>query len=136
MTLVIDASVSVKWVVEEPGSAAARLVPPGDWIAPESWLSECANALWKKVRRRELDVDEARLGFAALIRTPMRLIPISTLVEAAWALALEVGHPVHDCLYVACAVGADCEVITADAALARRMARHPGCGARVRLLGA
>jgi predicted nucleic acid-binding protein len=68
--LVIDASIAVKWVVEEEGTAAAlSLRKRARLIAPDLLISECANILWKKVRRRELSKDEAILA-ARLLTDP------------------------------------------------------------------
>jgi len=51
-TLVIDASVAVKWVVEENGTPEVlALRQRARLIAPELLVAECANILWKKVRR-------------------------------------------------------------------------------------
>ena len=62
-TLVIDASIAVKWVVEEEGTPQAlRLLQRSKLIAPELLVAECANILWKKVRRDELSNEEALLA--------------------------------------------------------------------------
>ena len=62
-TLVIDASIAVKWVVEEDGtSEALTLRRRAKVIAPELLVAECANILWKKVQRDELSNDEALLA--------------------------------------------------------------------------
>jgi len=54
-TLVIDASVAVKWVVEENGTPEVlALRQRARLIAPELLVAECANIFWKKVRRNEL----------------------------------------------------------------------------------
>lgn len=53
--LVIDASIAVKWVVEEEGTIEAlALRGAAKLIAPDLLIAECANILWKKVRRGEL----------------------------------------------------------------------------------
>jgi predicted nucleic acid-binding protein len=52
-TLVVDASVVIKWFVPEPGSAAARqlLGQDHEFYAPDFLFAETANVLWKKFRR-------------------------------------------------------------------------------------
>ena len=51
-TLVIDASIAVKWVVEEDGTAEALVLrQKAKLTAPDLIIPECANILWKKVRR-------------------------------------------------------------------------------------
>ena len=55
-TFVIDASIAVKWVVEEHRTPEALLAlrQKAKLIAPELLVAECANILWKKVQRQEL----------------------------------------------------------------------------------
>src|SRR6266404_5666664 len=49
---VIDASVALKWVIEEDGSEAATALLVGDVLAaPDFVVIECANVLWAKTRR-------------------------------------------------------------------------------------
>ncbi len=51
-TFVIDASIAVKWVVEENGTAEALVLrQKAKLIASELLVAECANILWKKVQR-------------------------------------------------------------------------------------
>ncbi len=58
--LVIDASVAIKWVVEEDGTESAlALRQQAKLIAPDLLVPECANILWKKAQRNELSRDEA-----------------------------------------------------------------------------
>jgi predicted nucleic acid-binding protein len=60
--LVIDASIAVKWVVEEDGTPEAlALRQKAKLIAPDLLVAECANILWKKVKRSELLKEEALL---------------------------------------------------------------------------
>ena len=56
MRLVVDASVAVKWLVEEEDSEAAdRLLEQRhELFAPRLMASEVGNALWRKVRMGEL----------------------------------------------------------------------------------
>ena len=66
-TFVIDASIAVKWVVEEDGTAEAlALRQSSKMIAPQLLVAECANILWKKVRRGDLTEEQAR-GIAHLV---------------------------------------------------------------------
>ena len=60
---VVDASVLIKWVMQEEGSdAAIRLIAGPTLSAPDLLMSECANILWKKVHREELTHEEAMLA--------------------------------------------------------------------------
>ncbi|MGH6951593.1 MAG: type II toxin-antitoxin system VapC family toxin, partial [Vitreimonas sp.] len=71
--IVADASVAIKWVLEEKGSKAARALVHADRIvAPSLIMLECANALWSKVRS-QLSRSAATLGLAKIANAPMRL---------------------------------------------------------------
>lgn len=79
-TLVVDASVAIKWVVEEPGTAVAVAVRRHRLCAPDLLVAECANILWKKVRRRELDEVEALLAARLLERCDVELMPMRRML--------------------------------------------------------
>jgi predicted nucleic acid-binding protein len=52
MTIVVNASVALKWVIEEDGSkAAGELLLEKPLAAPNLLMAECANVLWAKARR-------------------------------------------------------------------------------------
>lgn len=116
MTLVIDASIAVKFVVREPGSIAAKqyLESPEPLIAPDWLLVEAASALWNKVRRSELLIVHAENVLRSLPSFFERLHPASELIDEAFKLSLLVRHSVYDCLYLALAVREKCQVVTAD----------------------
>ena len=114
-TLVIDASIAIKWVVEEDGTAdALALRTRAKLIAPDLLVAECANILWKKVQRAELSRNEALLAARLLERADVELIPMRSHLEAATRLAIALGHPAYDCVYVALAVARGCRLVTAD----------------------
>lgn len=92
-TLVIDASVAVKWVVEEDGTSEALEIRRGTkLIAPELLVAECANILWKKVGRDELSIDEAVLAARLLEAADVEFQPTRTLLEAATRIAVQLDH--------------------------------------------
>jgi predicted nucleic acid-binding protein len=121
-TLVIDASIAVKWVVEEEGTAEAlRLLNRSRLIAPELLLAECANILWKKVRRDELSNEEALLAARLLQSADLELTSTRSLMEPATRIAIELDHPAYDCIYLALAAERDCPFVTADERLLRKL---------------
>lgn len=124
MKLVIDASVAVKWVVEEPGtSEALALRRKARLIAPELLIAECANILWKKARRKELTAEEARIAARLLQAAEFELLPTRALLEKATRLAMDLDHPASDCLYLALAVDQNCPLVTADERLLQRLSQ-------------
>jgi predicted nucleic acid-binding protein len=122
--LVIDASIAVKWVVEEEGTPAAlELRRRGRLIAPDLLVAECANILWKKARRGELSREEALLAARLLQGAEIELLPTLPLLDAAAAIAIELDHPAYDCLYLALASAKDCRFITADDRLLSKLSQ-------------
>jgi predicted nucleic acid-binding protein len=100
-TFVIDASIAVKWVVEENGTAEALVLrQKAKLIAPELLVAECANILWKKVQRHELLKEEALLAARLLQGVEIELLPTRSLLEAATQMSIEINHPAYDCSYL------------------------------------
>jgi predicted nucleic acid-binding protein len=124
--IVLDASVAVKWFASEPGSAEAKSLARSDeeLVAPELVQVEVASALVKKVLRQQLDLKEARdalsLWFEAINDGDVVLLPDADHLAAASELALQLAHPLADCLYLALAERLGVTLITADRAFARR----------------
>ena len=133
--VVIDASVTVKWVLPEEGSEQAVDLLGDDLTAPAFWLAEAANVLWRRHRRGEMTASQATSRLIELLNAPVGSVDIEPLVERALALAIELEHPVYDCLYLAQALSRDTHVITADRHFAA-VANRPAFAGRVRLLGA
>lgn len=122
-TLVIDASIAVKWVVEEEGTKEALILRRrAKLVAPELLTAECANILWEKCQRDELSKDEAFLAAQLLQAADIEFLPTRLLLEAATRIAVELDHPAYDCLYLALASERDCRFVTADERLARKVA--------------
>jgi predicted nucleic acid-binding protein len=129
--LVVDASVAVKWLIEEDGtSQALALRRRAKLIAPDFLTAECANIFWKKVQRGELSRDEALLAARLLQASEIELAPTRSLMEAATRIAIELDHPAYDCLYLAVAIDRNCRFVTADQRLARKL--REGRGSRFR----
>ncbi len=124
---VVDASVVIKWVVQEEGSdAAVRLIEGPTLSAPDLLIPECANILWKKVRREELTCEEAVLAAELLMRADIELVPTRALMSAALRLAVDLGHAAYDCMYLALAMERGDTFVTADGKFARLVARAGG----------
>ena len=127
-TLVIDASIAVKWIVEEEGTPQALILrEKAKLIAPELLVAECANILWKKVQRNELSQEEALFGAKLLQGADIELLPMRSLFEIATRTAIELDHPAYDCIYLALAIENECPFVTADERLLRKIgqARRP-----------
>jgi predicted nucleic acid-binding protein len=131
---VVDASVAIKWVVEEEGSDRARLLASAKLEAPDLLPIECANILWRKVRLGDLRGEEAAERLALLLRSPVTLIGSRELLDAALRLSLDLGHPVYDCVYLALAIRDGMPLLTADRRLANTAGKRKKVASHIRLL--
>jgi predicted nucleic acid-binding protein len=125
MSLIVDASVAVKWIADEPGSSVARTLGDraDDLIAPELVIVEVGNALWKKCRQGILGRPQAAAGLLQLPRLFGHLHSDLTLSARALEIAHDAQHPIYDCFYIALAERESAPLITADErqlAIARR----------------
>lgn len=116
MSLIVDSSVAVKWIAQEPGSQAARdIIESGDrLIAPEHILFEVANALRKKLAQGIIHRVQATGGVLVAARAFDELVSTRPLLEAALDLAIDLNHPVYDCIYLALAARERVPLLTAD----------------------
>ena len=131
---VVDASVAIKWVIAEGDDDAALRLRDLMLSAPDLLLAQCGSALWAKVRRREIEEDEAIMALAALSEAPIVLTPMPFVTADALRLALLIGHPIYDCLYLALALQTQVPLVTADRRFAAAVARHQHLANSVMLL--
>ncbi len=134
-SIVVDASVVVKLLVEQPDSADAESVlEPGIWrYAPEFLHIEVANALWAYARKKlisaELYKNLLHRSFGFEIQTQRD----HDLLASASALAVEYEHPVYDCLYLALAISRGAQLVTADKRFCNRFASSQHASSMVML---
>ena len=126
-TLVVDASVVIKWVVPESGWNEARALLKGRrLVAPDLLAAECANILWKKVQRREITGTEAGVAAALLEQADLELLPMRGLMRSAAEMAIRISHPAYDCMYLTLAAANGWTFVTADESLVRKIRQQPG----------
>lgn len=122
---ILDASVAVRWFVEEPGDDAALTLfkSPIHWVAPRLLLTEVAGALARKVSLGEIRPLVGTRALAMLGQmTASRLLELAedeSHIGRAFKLAVELDHRVADCLYLALAEAMHLPIVTADEKLAR-----------------
>ena len=129
MTLVVDASVGLKWVLQEPDSHVAHALAIGrePLLMPDFWLNEATNVLWVQVHRKILQPEEAREGLA-LLQQLVEPTPTGGLAlhDVALDLGLEVDHSTYDTLYLAFAIAMGARaLVVADGPFTAAMQRHP-----------
>jgi predicted nucleic acid-binding protein len=124
--IVTDASVALKWLVDDEGSAAARdLLLHEDAIAPELIVAEICNAAWRLARAGLLTAEQYGVIPRRIDEFFIRLVPILPLAPRAAAIARELDHPAYDCFYVALAEASSAKLITADKRLVSRVSGSP-----------
>lgn len=125
---VVDASVAVKWLVTEPFSdQAIRLLDAElTLVAPELFFAEAANALWALCRRGDIDKTDFAEAIDVLKSAPVA-VPASMrqLTASASRLAIDLGHPVYDCFYLALGMQEHFPVVTADRRFHDLVRAHP-----------
>jgi predicted nucleic acid-binding protein len=132
VTIVVDASVAVKWFLPEVGHAAARAVLSGHepLVAPALIRVEVSAAFLRRLKKGELPEDETRLALQAWEHTlatgSVRLFPDDELYEEAVHCAFKLRHDLPDCLYIVLARKLDASMVTADRPLLERGRKiHP-----------
>ena len=132
-SVVVDASVGLKWVVDEPGSdAAVALIAGRALVTSALFWAEAANALATKERRGELDRGALEDAWRDLAQAPLQSVPLDPAgASAALALAAELRHPVYDCCYLQLALARGTAVVTADRRFRRLVEPHATLAARV-----
>ena len=122
--VVIDASVAICWLVREAATEKANglIAATTNLVAPSLMLAELANTLWKKTRIGEIRADLADAGLREVPRFVPQIVELPDLVPPALAPALELGHPVYDCVCLALAQRRGAPFVTLNRALTERLA--------------
>ena len=127
MTLVVDASVALKWFIEEENTPRAHALLTADerTIAPTLIIAELCNAAWRLWRRGEMEraqvsvvAERAPSLFAALVAE-------IDLAKRASEISLDLEHPAYDCFYLALAERENATLVTADRRLVERVRGTP-----------
>ncbi|MCW2243497.1 type II toxin-antitoxin system VapC family toxin [Azospirillum canadense] len=123
--MIVDASVAVRWyaVDDWTPSAQALMNVPGTLLAPDFFVAEVANALWKLARAGHVQDAQAEAGLEQLPRV-VSLEPAAPLALRAFSIARMLNHSVYDCLYLALAERHGERLVTLDKRL-HTHAEHP-----------
>jgi predicted nucleic acid-binding protein len=127
VTRVLDTSVVVKWFLEEEGTDRADLFlqelaqNTARAVVPSSLLSEIANVFW--VHRREgLTEAEAQGFWGELVQLPLEIIEVThQLLFDALAFSFRMQVSPYDATFVVLARRLECDLITADGVLWRKV---------------
>jgi len=129
---VVDASVAIKLFVVEPLSERADALfaqlaadPPARLFVPDLFFAECANILWKHVRRFGYSVDHAQRDVADWRALALYTTSTADLMAIALEMAISQGITAYDACYVALAQQLSIPFVTADEALIHKLAASP-----------
>ncbi|WP_375493328.1 type II toxin-antitoxin system VapC family toxin [uncultured Nostoc sp.] len=118
--IVVDASVSVKWFINEVGSDKATSLLQGlkKLIAPQIIRIEVSSALLRLYRMNILLHPDAvallQEWHEALQSQVITLEDNATDIKVAESIALEHRHTLPDCIYIAVALRLQIPLVTAD----------------------
>jgi predicted nucleic acid-binding protein len=126
--IVVDASLGVKWFLDEANSQQATelLVANRTQISvPDLFGIEVASALVRECNMRKGEASHfswalARLGALLESRAIVSSRTESSGLAQAASIALDLGHPLKDCVYLALAMNLDCPLITCDRRFANK----------------
>ena len=138
--IVIDASVAVKILMPEDLSdraiaLASRLAcdPAAIACSPDLFLAECANVLRTWARSMLMTPGDASAAFDVLAGLPIAMVPTSDVAREALDIALGFDVTAYDACYAALARRVGGLLVTADAALVRKLGKSRGPG-RIRVV--
>lgn len=122
--IVVDASVGLKWYLDEPHAERARLLLRGldDLTVPHLFFTEMGNVLGKRRQRGEIRAAVVVATLEAVEAVPLKVWPDRVLLWDAVAIALRRRCSVYDGIYLALADRVDGRVVTADRRLLNALA--------------
>lgn len=127
MKHVIDCSTAFKWVVAETDTPKAVRIRDDfrnaalELLAPDLFPTEIANALLKAERMGRIGSGDGAVFFADILKTLPILHEALPLLPRAYEIAYQYRASVYDCLYVALAEREQCEFVSADDKLVRKL---------------
>jgi predicted nucleic acid-binding protein len=130
-TLVLDASVAIKWAVpsaQEPLTDEAltlfqrHLSGEIEFLVPDIFWAEMGNILWKGIRKQRWAREKAEAVAADLCTQDFQTVSSMALMPAALDIALAYDRNIYDCLYAALAAESHADLITADERLVNALA--------------
>ena len=120
----MDASVALRWVLDEPESPWARALPESvKLIAVALVWTKCANGLWRLARATP--ALNAGHAFGIVATVPLEVAETGSQLQAqALRLGCDFDHPVYNCLYLALALDRGAALATAGLRFLRVLRRN------------
>lgn len=116
MNIVLDVSGAVSTLLqdEKKGTFKDYLSEANFIIAPELFVVELGNVMWKYVRFQNMSEPKARQVLVSGLDMIDEFVPDLTLIDEAVRLAIQTRHPVYDCLYLTLAYKTGYSIFTHD----------------------
>ncbi|OYT30748.1 MAG: PIN domain nuclease [Thermoprotei archaeon] len=128
---VIDSSSLVKYFSKEEGWKLVKKAILDGVVTLDLAVKEVANALWKKVLRSEISIDDANKIITDLLEAEViKVISQDKYLTQAFKIAVENKITVYDALFIALAKEMNIELITSDAKQAE-VAKEEGVSVRI-----
>ena len=130
--LVLDASVALKWAFPAGEPFVAQAVQllksyteaKTSLLVPDLFWAEFGNIAWKGVRQKRWSRTSAEIAVAEMRARRFPTVSSAVLLPQALEIAINFGRSVYDSLYVALAVSAKSQLVTADERLANALAAY------------
>jgi predicted nucleic acid-binding protein len=123
MKYVLDSSVALKWVLSELDSAKAiqlrddYLSGVHELLAPDVFHVEAGHALTRAERSGRIAPPAGWVLWQSIMADCPRLHASLPLMPRAYQISSQMRIGIYDCLYVALAEQAQCQLVTADSRL-------------------
>jgi len=132
--IVVDASLATKWICSEAETPLALdfLLSFGkELCAPDTVFTEVGAAIVRRANERKSLADDALIAldkwtasWSDHVIRPHRVT--QNRLFRAGKIAIEIGHPIKDCIYLALAVELDCILATCDRKFAAKISGRWG----------
>lgn len=129
--VVVDASVALKWALDDEDSVEQALALRDDaidghlqMIAPTLWVYELANGLTSAVRRNRLSHSAGERELKQLLGLGVRMV--DPLPSSTYSLASRLGISAYDAAYAALAQALNATLFTGDGPLLKATAQSLG----------
>lgn len=119
--VVLDASIAAKWIFWESGSELAQTLLDEQYLfyVPDIFYVEMDAIITKKLRKRELNSDEAYVKRAQVQRLALEKWSHLSLADVAFDISVTLTVTIYDAMYLALAVEKETVMWTGDDRLVR-----------------
>lgn len=124
---VVDASFAIKWLLPEKGSDVALSVLDDlqYFVVPDLFIIETDSIVTKKVRRKELEPEDAPILQEKIRQFPYLIIPYNKISDFALELSTSLAISHYDACYLAVSIQFGGTLYTADLRMSNGLSTTP-----------